>query len=159
LAFACRALYPSEMEPVTLSDNCTESSLAILFHGVLTDCARRHGGYLRGLHSRISFVATDAGETITLCFADGRCHIEGDLQQPDLILQADSDLLPRLETLPIVFGVPVLASPAGVSLLLTLLQRPVWLRDLSGTLRHPLRALRAMVDIGLLVRLLAGGVT
>ena len=41
MAFACRALYPSEMEPVTLSDNCTESSLAILFHGVLTDCA--HG--------------------------------------------------------------------------------------------------------------------
>ena len=54
-------------------------------------------------------------------------------------------------------GLPLLASPAGVELVLSLLSEPVLLRRPATLLHSPRRAARAALDVWRLVRLLAGG--
>lgn len=144
------------MDPVTLSEAAADHGLAILLFGVLSDAAQRHGGRLPGLASRLGLIATDAAAEVTLSFADSRCVIEAGLGDPDLVIAASSALLPRLQALPTVLGLPLLASPAGVELVLSLLSEPVRLRQ-PATLLHPRRAARAALDVWRLVRLVAGG--
>ncbi|HRI53768.1 MAG TPA: hypothetical protein PLW65_26680 [Pseudomonadota bacterium] len=92
-----------------------------------------------------------------LGFADSRCVVEVGLVEPDLVLAASSALLPRLQALPTVLGLPLLASPAGIELGLSLLSEPVLLRRPATLLHSPRRAARAALDVWRLVRLLAGG--
>lgn len=145
------------MDPVTLSEAAADHGLAILLHGVLSDAAQRHGGRLPGLSSRLGLMATDAADEVTLSFADSRCVVEVGLISPDLVLAASSALLPRLQALPTVLGLPLLASPAGVELVLSLLSEPVLLRRPATLLHNPRRAARAALDVWRLVRLVAGG--
>lgn len=145
------------MDPVTLSEAAADHGLAILLYGVLSDAAQRHQGRLPGLSSRLGLVATDAADEVTLRFADSRCVIEAGLLEPDLVIAASSALLPRLQALPTVLGLPLLASPAGVDLVLSLLSEPVRLREPAAVLHHPRRAARAALDVWRLVRLVAGG--
>ena len=144
------------MDPVTLSEAAADHGLAILLFGVLSDAAQRHGGRLPGLSSRLGLIATDAAAEVTLSFADSRCVVEAGLSDPDLVIAASSALLPRLQALPTVLGLPLLASPAGVELVLSLLSEPVRLRQ-PATLLRPRRAARAALDVWRLVRLVAGG--
>ena len=145
------------MDPVTLSEAAADSGLAILLYGVLSDAAGRHGGRLPGLCSRLGFVATDAGEEVTLVLCQGRCLIESGLVEPDLVLAASSALLPQLQALPTVLGLPLLASPAGLQLGLSLLGEPVRLRQAGTILHHPRNAARAALDLLRLIRLIPGG--
>lgn len=148
------------MPAVILSPGAEDNPLALLTLGVLTDCAARHGGRLPGLRSRIGLIARDADARITLEFSepDGGCQIHTGLADPDLTFETDSDLLPRLQTLPTVLGWPILASPSGLELVLVLMQRPLVVRGLSVLLADPRRGARAMLDALQLTRLLAGGV-
>lgn len=145
------------MDPVTLSEAAADRGLAILLYGVLSDAARRHGERLPGLCSRLGFVATDAADEVTLILCQGRCVIEAGLVEPDLVLAASSALLPQLQALPTVLGLPLFASPAGLQLGLSLLGEPVRLRDPGTILRHPRNAARAAIDLLRLIRMIAGG--
>jgi hypothetical protein len=145
------------MPAVTLNQGAEDNPLALLVQGVLSDCAARHGGRLGGLHSRLGLRARDADASVTLVLGDERCEVLSGLVEPDLVFEADSDLLPRLATLPTVFGWPILASPAGLELVLTLMQRPLMVRGVGGLLENPRRGARAMLDALQLTRLLAGG--
>ena len=146
------------MPAVTLSLDAEDNPLALLVQGVLADCAARHGGRLPGLRSRIGLVARDAGASVTLLFSgDGRCELHDGVREADLTFETDSDLLPRLQTLPTLLGWPILASPAGLELVLVLVQRPLRVRGLDVVLAEPRRAARALLDALQLTRLLAGG--
>lgn len=145
------------MDPVTLSETAADHGLALLLHGVLSDAAQRHGGRLPGLASRLGLVATDAGDEVTLDLADSRCVIEAGLLAPDLVIAASSALLPRLQALPTVLGLPLLASPAGVQLVLSLLHEPIRLHEPATLLHRPRQAARAALDLFRLIRLVAGG--
>lgn len=145
------------MDPVTLSEAAADHGLAILLYGVLAGAAQRHGDRLPGLCSRLGFVATDAADEVTLVLCQERCVIEAGLVQPDLVLIASSALLPQLQAVPTVLGLPLLASPAGVQLGLSLLSEPLRLRDPAALLRHPRKAARAALDLFRLIRLIAGG--
>mgnify|MGYP003594672253 CR=1 FL=1 len=145
------------MDPVTLSESAADHGLALLLYGVLSDAAGRHGGGLPGLASRLGLVATDAGDEVTLDLANSRCVIEAGLVAPDLVIAASSALLPRLQALPTVLGLPLLASPAGVQLVLSLLHEPIRLHEPATLLHRPRRAARAALDLLRLIRLVAGG--
>lgn len=145
------------MPVVTLNQGAEDNPLALLVQGVLSDCAARHGGRLSGMCSRLGLHARDADAAVTLVLCNESCEVQGGLQDPDLVFEADSDLLPRLSTLPTVLGWPILASPAGLELVLTLMQRPLLLRGLGGMLENPRRGARALLDAVQLTRLLAGG--
>ena len=145
------------MDPVTLSEAAADHGLAILLYGVLSDAAQRHGGQLPGLHSRIGLHATDAEDEVTLNFAAARCVIELGLSDADLVLAASSELFPRLQAVPTLLGLPLLASPAGLELLGSLVSSPLWLHQPARLLGRPRRAARAMLDVWRLVRLIAGG--
>ncbi|HNF96724.1 MAG TPA: hypothetical protein PK493_05490 [Pseudomonadota bacterium] len=144
------------MESVTLSDGLQAGPLSLLVQGVLSDTARRYGDRLPGLHSRLGLVAIDSQEEITLVFSDEHCLILPGLVEPDLTFEADSELLPRLQTVPTVLGIPIFASPQGFELGLSLLRHPLKVRGLSLLLVNPARAARALVDAAKLVKLLAG---
>ena len=124
---------------------------------MLSDAAQRHGGRLPGLRSRLGLIATDAGDEVTLCFADGGCVIEAGLVDPELVLAASSELLPRLQAVPTVLGMPMLASLAGLQLGFSLLGSPLHVREPGLLLGNPRRAARAAIDVWRLVRLVAGG--
>ena len=145
------------MDPVTLSEAAADHGLAILLHGVLSDAAQRHGDRLPGLQSRLGLIATDAAAEVTLCFAAGACVIEAGLVDPDLVLAASSELLPRLQAVPTVLGLPLLISPAGLQLGFSLLGSPLRVREPARLLANPRRAARAALDVWRLVRLVAGG--
>lgn len=144
------------METVTLSDSLQAGPLALLVQGILTDTAARNGNRLPGLASRIGFVATDTQEEVTLLFADNRCVIEPGLVSADLVFCAESDLLPRLQTVPRWLGVPVFLSLPGLELALSLLRHPLRVRGLSLCFSDPQKAGRALLDVARLIRLLAG---
>lgn len=145
------------MDPVTLSEAAADRGLAILLHGVLSDAARRHGDRLPGLCSRIGLCAPDADDEVTLVLCQGSCLIEAGLVDPDLVLVASSALLPQLQAVPTVLGLPLLASPAGLQLGLSLLGEPLRVREPAALLAHPRRAARAAIDTLRLIRLIAGG--
>ena len=149
----------SHQEPVTLASSAQDSGLAVLIHGVLSDAARRHGGRLPGLHSRIALAAIDnsAGEEVTLELEDGRCVIEAGQVRPDLVLAVSSELLPRLQAVPTLLGLPLLASGPGLSLLQALLSHPLRVRDAAVLLINPRQSARAALDVWRLIRLVAGG--
>ena len=144
---------------VSLSDGLESSSLALLMQGVLTDSAERHGlaakGFV-GLSSRLGFCATDSQEEVTLCCSGGRCVIEPGLASPDLTFCGESDLLPRLQTVPKWLGVPIFVSPAGLDLFLSLVQHPLRLRGLAQGFSSPSRVAKALWDAARILRLLAG---
>ena len=94
---------------------------------------------------------------MTLVFADDRCVIEAGLVDPDLVLSASSELLPQLQAVLTVFGLPLLASPAGLQLGMALLGNPLRVRQPGLLLSSPRRAARAARDVWRLVRLVAGG--
>ena len=68
----------------------------------------------------------------------------------------ESELLPRLQTVPAVLGVPLFVSPAGLELMWSLLLHPLRVYGLSLVFINPGRACRALLDTARLVRLLAG---
>jgi hypothetical protein len=145
------------MDPVTLSEVAADHGLALLLCGVLSDAAQRHGGRLPGLHSRLGFLATDAGDEVTLHFSEGRCHIESGLHDPDLVLATSSELVAQLPAVPTVLGFPLLASRAGLALTVSLLSHPLRLHEPTRLLGNPRRAARAALDVWRLIRLIAGG--
>ncbi len=140
-----------------LSEAAADHGLAVLLQGVLADAALRHGGRLPGLRCRLGLIATDADDAVTLVFAEGSCVIEAGLVDPDLVLAASSELLPQLQAVPTMFGLPLLASPAGVQLGISLLGNPLRVREPGLLLSSPRRAARAALDVWRLVRLVAGG--
>lgn len=144
------------MESVTLSDGLEAGPLSLLAQGVLADTARRYGDRLPGLRSRLGLVSTDSNEEITLVFSDDRCLILPGLVEPDLTIEAESELLPRLQTVPKILGLPIFASPAGLDLLLSLVRHPLKVRGLTLLFVNPQRAGRAILDVARLVHLLAG---
>lgn len=144
------------MESVTLSDGLQAGPLSLLVQGVLSDTARRYGDRLPGLHSRLGLVSSDSREEITLVFSDERCLILPGLVEPDLTFEAESELLPRLQTVPKLLGLPIFASPAGFDLALSLLRHPMKIHGLTLLFVNPARAGRALLDAARLVRLLAG---
>ena len=145
------------MDPVTLSEAAADRGLAILLYGVLSDAARRHGDRLPGLCSRIGFVATDAADEVTLILCQGRCVIEAGLAEPDLVLAASSALLPQLQALPTVLGLPltvyaaaffvVTLTLAGATLLSPGLLRPL-LRPTLVLLAWAALLVCALLEIG-----------
>lgn len=145
-----------QMESVTLSDSLNAGPLALLLQGVLADTAKRHGNRLPGLHSRLGFVASDSQEEVTLVFHDDGCLILPGLIEPDLTFVAESVLLPRLQTLPTIWGLPLFASPAGLDLLLSFVRHPLKVSGLGLLLINPSRAGRALLDAARLLRMLAG---
>ena len=144
------------MESVTLSDSLNAGPLALLVQGVLSDTARRYGDKLPGLQSRLGLIASDSHEEITVVFGEDGCLILNGLVEPDLSFEAESELLPRLQMVPTLLGLPIFASPAGLDLLLSLVRHPLRVRGLTLLLVNPARAGRALVDTARLVRLLAG---
>lgn len=145
------------MEIVTLATGSEDNGLCVMMKGVLDECAQRHGGKLRGLGSRLGLEAQDSGLAATLIFGGGRCTIESGLEAPDLVVVAESDLLPRVVGLPKRYGVPWLLSPEGRDLLMEVLQGGIRLRGLIYAVDEPLRTARAALDIAVLVALLSGG--
>jgi len=144
------------MESVTLSDSLNSGPLALLLQGVLADTAKRHGDRLPGLRSRLGFVASDSQEEVTLVFHDDGCLILSGLVEPDLTIVVESVLLPRLQTLPTIWGLSLFASPAGLDLLLSFVRHPLKVSGLGLLLINPSRAGRAMLDAARLLRMLAG---
>ena len=144
------------MESVTLSDSLNAGPLALLLQGVLSDTARRHGDRLLGLSCRFGMIASDSREEVTLVFGDNGCLILNTLIEPDLTFEAESELLPRLQMVPTLLGLPLFVSPAGLDLMLSLLRRPLRIRGLTLLFVNPARAGRAILDTARLVRLLAG---
>lgn len=146
------------MDAVTLSSGSEENAFAVLLHVLLSDCAARHGDRLPGLLGcRLGLIARDAGAEATLYLEpDGSCVVAGGIDDADLIIETDSDLLARLQALPVRFGVPWLLSSAGAELLLSLVQQRPRLRGIVGAITHPQRALRALWDAHRLSHLLAG---
>jgi len=144
------------MESVTLSDSLNSGPLALLLQGVLADTAKRHGDRLPGLRSRLGFVASDSQEEVTLVFHDDGCLILSGLVEPDLTIVVESVLLPRLQTLPTIWGLPLFASPTGLDLLLSFVRHPLKVSGLGLLLINPSRAGRAMLDAARLLRMLAG---
>ncbi len=145
-----------QMESVTLSDSLNAGPLALLLQGVLSDTARRHGDRLPGLSCRLGMIASDSREEVTLVFGDNGCLILNTLIEPDLTFEAESELLPRLQMVPTLLGLPLFVSPAGLDLMLSLLRRPLRIRGLTLLFVNPARAGRAILDTARLVRLLAG---
>ena len=145
-----------QMESVTLSDSLNAGPLALLLQGVLSDTARRHGDRLPGLSCRRGMSASDSREEVTLVFGDNGCLILNTLIEPDLTFEAESELLPRLQMVPTLLGLPLFVSPAGLDLMLSLLRRPLRIRGLTLLFVNPARAGRAILDTARLVRLLAG---
>ncbi|TXI81317.1 MAG: hypothetical protein E6Q39_01450 [Crocinitomicaceae bacterium] len=144
------------MESVTLSDSLNAGPLALLLQGVLADTAKRHGNRLPGLNSRLGLVASESREEVTLVFHDDGCLILPGLVEPDLTLQAESVLLPRLQTIPVVLGLPLFASPAGLDLLRSFVRHPLKVSGLGLLFKNPARVARALLDVARLVSLLAG---
>jgi len=144
------------MQSVTLSDGLQAGPFALLVQGVLSNTAQRHGDKLPGLSSRLGLIASDSQEQITLVFGDDGCLILSGLIEPDLTFCAESELLPRLQTVPAVLGVPLFVSPAGLELMWSLLLHPLRVYGLSLVFINPGRACRALLDTARLVRLLAG---
>ena len=145
-----------QMESVTLSDSLNAGPLALLLQGVLSDTARRHGDRLPGLSCRLGMIASDSRVEVTLVFGDNGCLISNTLIEPDLTFEAESELLPRLQMVPTLLGLPLFVSPAGLDLMLSLLRRPLRIRGLTLLFVNPARAGRAILDTARLVRLLAG---
>jgi hypothetical protein len=144
------------METVTLARGANDNGLCVMLEGMLNECAARHGGRLPGLGSRIGLFAEDAGEQATLIFGGGRCTIEDGLSSPDLTLHGSSDLLPRVADVPLRFGLPWLFSSAGRQLLIMALTGQLRVEGLLAGSLSPRRTARALVDLLLLTRLLAG---
>ncbi len=138
------------METVTLGEGCEESGLCLMLKGLLDDAVSRRGR-LFALGSRIGIDASDAGAQATLVLGGDRCTVEEGLRDPDLVLEAPSDLLPQVGELPLRFGLPWLPSEAGRRLLVRALLGELRLRG-APSLRTP----RAAVDLLLLLRLLSG---
>jgi hypothetical protein len=147
----------SNTDPVTLGESAKDSGLAVLLQAVLMDAAQRHGGQLQGLHSRITIAAVDADEEVTLVLAGGGCVIEAGRVEPDLVLAFSSDLLPRLQAVPTVFGLPLFASLQGLSLLQALVKQPLRVREVGLLFAEPGRAARVLLDVWRLTGMIAGG--
>lgn len=150
------------MRTVTLARGTEESGLCVMLQGLLDECARRNGGRLSGLGSRIGVEAQDAGEQATLIFGGGRCTVEAGLSSPDLVLAADSGVLPQVVEVPRVLGLPWLLSAAGQRLFVAAALGELRVHAARGSLRaigpvRLLRATRAFVDLLQLLRLLSGG--
>ncbi len=145
------------METVVLSKGSEDSGLCLMLKGILDESASRHNGALPVLGSRIGIDAPDAGAQATLVFGGGRCTIEESLVDPDLIVVAGSEILPRLSEVPLRFGLPWLWSRTGRELMLAILQGDLRVQGILRVATAPVRLLRASFDLLLLLRLLAGG--
>lgn len=146
------------MQTVTLAEDARENGFCVMLKAILEEAAARHDGRLRGLRSRLGIEASDVEPEgrATLVLGGGCCTIEAGLNFPDLCVSAGSDFLPQLGELPLRYGLPWLLSEPGRRLLMLALQGEVQVKGLLRFSHSPLRTARALLDLLLLLRLLAG---
>jgi hypothetical protein len=126
------------------------AGLTAMLGGILEGNLKDHPERARLLSPPMvaSIRVPDAGTEVSLRFTANRVQVRtGPVSHPDVLVQADSEMLMSLSTVPLRFGLPDLGTSDGRHVVGQLLRRKL---RIKGAVRHPgkLARLNKLLSVG-----------
>jgi hypothetical protein len=126
-------------QTIIVDEGALENGLAVMLADLMRQNMEQHPEKERcfnWMKGSVAITAPDAEVSMTMFFNRGSCVIfNGVVGKPDLHVQADSELVLNLSNVPVRFGLPNLADPAGQNLIKRLLSRDL---KVDGLAFHPI---------------------
>jgi hypothetical protein len=113
------------------------NGLAAMLGGVIEGNLAAHPEREALLAERATYaiVAQDVDVAVSIRLGDGAVKVRGGVVgRPDILVQADSDTLISLSTVPLRFGLPDATTPEGRAVMKKLVRREL---RVKGLVRHP----------------------
>jgi hypothetical protein len=113
------------------------NGLAAMLGGVIEGNLAAHPEREALLAERATYaiVAQDVDVAVSIRLGDGAVKVRGGVVgRPDVLVQADSDTLISLSTVPLRFGLPDATTPEGRAVMKKLVRREL---RVKGLVRHP----------------------
>ncbi len=124
---------------IVLDEGAQENGLANMLADLMTQNMEQNPEKARAfkwIKGSVSITAPDIEISLTMFFNRGNCVIfDGVVGVPDLQVEADSETILNLSTVPVRFGLPDLLGPAGQKLIKKLLSREL---KVYGLPFHPI---------------------